>query len=193
MCTKFASEHWADRNKRSLTSCFSDRARLQLHVTPFSSQSPGQTGSGLHPASSPEAPSGGPRLRRLVWRLRMRTFPNTLCPSRSPGSSPTSRLHTVLHSLRHILKRAVQLTAVKQRPGRGGLSGCEMLRIPHCLDNLLTDGVVSRALLPRNIFRYSFPSQPQGLLRLEGSVKLKKFNDIVGTRTRDLLACIIVP
>jgi hypothetical protein len=24
--------------------------------------------------------------------------------------------------------------------GRGGLEGCEMLRIPHCLDNRLTDG-----------------------------------------------------
>jgi hypothetical protein len=24
--------------------------------------------------------------------------------------------------------------------GRGGLQGCEMLRIPHCLDNWLTDG-----------------------------------------------------
>jgi hypothetical protein len=24
--------------------------------------------------------------------------------------------------------------------GRGGLQGCEMLRVPHCLDNRLTDG-----------------------------------------------------
>jgi hypothetical protein len=24
--------------------------------------------------------------------------------------------------------------------GRGGLEGCKMLRIPHCLDNRLTDG-----------------------------------------------------
>jgi hypothetical protein len=24
--------------------------------------------------------------------------------------------------------------------GRGGLQGCKMLRIPHCLDNRLTDG-----------------------------------------------------
>jgi hypothetical protein len=32
----------------------------------------------------------------------------------------------------------------------GGLQGCEILRIPHCLDNRLTDGgkVVSSMLLP---------------------------------------------
>jgi hypothetical protein len=28
--------------------------------------------------------------------------------------------------------------------GRGGLEGCEMLRIPHCLDNRLTDGGKAR-------------------------------------------------
>jgi hypothetical protein len=37
--------------------------------------------------------------------------------------------------------------------GRGGLYGCEMLRIPHCLENRMTDGVnfsglcVGRALI----------------------------------------------
>jgi hypothetical protein len=35
--------------------------------------------------------------------------------------------------------------------GRGGLQGCEMLRMPHCPDNRLTDGsqVVSLARRPR--------------------------------------------
>jgi hypothetical protein len=35
--------------------------------------------------------------------------------------------------------------------GRGGLEGCEMLRIPHCLDGRLTDGgkVVSPMYRPR--------------------------------------------
>jgi hypothetical protein len=35
--------------------------------------------------------------------------------------------------------------------GRGGLYGCEMLRIPHCLDNPLIDGdkVVSPTHRPR--------------------------------------------
>jgi hypothetical protein len=50
--------------------------------------------------------------------------------------------------------------------GRGGLYGCEMLRIPCCLDNRLTDGgkVVSPThrphFTPQNLFflcfRYSF-------------------------------------
>jgi hypothetical protein len=41
--------------------------------------------------------------------------------------------------------------------GRGGLQGCEMLRISHCLENRPTDvGVVfslraGRALIPQNI------------------------------------------
>jgi hypothetical protein len=33
-----------------------------------------------------------------------------------------------------ILKKAISVT------GCGGLQGCDMLRIPHCLENLLTDG-----------------------------------------------------
>jgi hypothetical protein len=56
-----------------------------------------------------------------------------------------------------------------------------------------------RALLPRNFF--SVPdthfcqrlSKPQGLMRLEGLVKLKKFNSLLGTRTRDLPTCSLVP
>jgi hypothetical protein len=43
-------------------------------------------------------------------------------------------------------KKAIPVT------GRGGLQACEMLRIPHCLDNRLTDGgkVVSPAHQPRS-------------------------------------------
>jgi hypothetical protein len=57
-------------------------------------------------------------------------------------------LHTMNRTRR---SNAVPLT------DRGGLQGCEMLRIPDFLDSRLTDGgtVVSlrngRALLPRNI------------------------------------------
>jgi hypothetical protein len=50
--------------------------------------------------------------------------------------------------------------------GRGGLQGCQMLRIPHCLDNRLIDGgkVVSPTHRPHFTpqkhfflcFRYSF-------------------------------------
>jgi hypothetical protein len=38
--------------------------------------------------------------------------------------------------------------------GREGVEGCEMLWIPHCLDNRLTDGqpyALAFTLLPRNI------------------------------------------
>jgi hypothetical protein len=46
--------------------------------------------------------------------------------------------------------------------GRGGLQGCEMLRIPHCLDNQLTDGgevgklCVSGALSPEEFSGINF-------------------------------------
>jgi hypothetical protein len=49
-----------------------------------------------------------------------------------------------------ILKHSPNLIGVKQQiciskaipvTGRGGLWDCEMLRIPYCLDNRLTDGV----------------------------------------------------
>jgi hypothetical protein len=41
--------------------------------------------------------------------------------------------------------------------GRGGLQGCEILRLPHYIDNRITDAVrlsalrTGQALLPRNI------------------------------------------
>jgi hypothetical protein len=68
-----------------------------------------------------------------------------------------------------------------------------MLRIRHCLDSLLTNGskVLSPThrpcLLPRNIFLL------QGLVRLEGLSKFKKFIYLMGYRTPDLAACSIVP
>jgi hypothetical protein len=43
--------------------------------------------------------------------------------------------------------------------GRGGLWGCEMLRIPYCLDNRITDGgkVVSPMHLPHStLHKYYF-------------------------------------
>jgi hypothetical protein len=43
--------------------------------------------------------------------------------------------------------------------GRGGLYGCEVLRIPHCLDSRLTDGgefrlTYRRVILLQNIFYF---------------------------------------
>jgi hypothetical protein len=45
------------------------------------------------------------------------------------------------------VKKAITVT------GRGGSQSCEMLRIPHCVDNRILDGgkVVSRVPLSRNI------------------------------------------
>jgi hypothetical protein len=81
-----------------------------------------------------------------------------------------------------------------------------MLRIPHCLDNRLTDGgeVVSPTHRPRFIpqkhyfsasvthFCYRL-SKPQAIVRLEGLGKLKEFIHLIWSRTRDLPACSIVP
>jgi hypothetical protein len=72
--------------------------------------------------------------------------------------------------------------------GRGGLLGCEVLRIPNCLDNRLTDGgkVVSPTHLPHFTIQkhYYFYvsgtrfcyrlSKPQDLVRPEGLRKFKK-------------------
>jgi hypothetical protein len=81
-----------------------------------------------------------------------------------------------------------------------------MLRIPHCLDNRLTDGdkVVSPTHRPLSTpQKYYFSvsgthfcerlSERQGLVRLEGLGKLKKFNLLVGYRILDLPVCSIVP
>jgi hypothetical protein len=43
-------------------------------------------------------------------------------------------VQTMLGNILYLKAKAISVT------DRGGLQGCEMLRIPHCLDNLLTDG-----------------------------------------------------
>jgi hypothetical protein len=84
-----------------------------------------------------------------------------------------------------------------------------MLRIPHFLYNLLSDGgevsfTVRKAdltstLLSRHFFSLSDVhlcwrrSKSQDLVRLEMLGKLKKFNHLIGSRTRDLPACSILP
>jgi hypothetical protein len=90
--------------------------------------------------------------------------------------------------------------------GRGGLYGCEMLRIPHCLDSRPTDGgkVVSpthrrRSTPQKHYFSVcgshfcSRLSEPQGLVWPEGLGQLKKCIHLMGSRTRDLPACGIQP
>jgi hypothetical protein len=90
--------------------------------------------------------------------------------------------------------------------GRGALKDCETLRIPHSLDSPLTDGgkVVSPTYRPCSTpQKYYFSAsgthfcqrrrKPQGLVWPEQLGKLKKFIDFVGSRTRNLPACGIVP
>jgi hypothetical protein len=80
-----------------------------------------------------------------------------------------------------------------------------MLRIPHCLDNRLTNGgkVVSPThrlrFTPEKHYLYASGthfyyrlSEPQGLVRLEGLDRLKKLIRLIGSRIRDLPACSIV-
>jgi hypothetical protein len=81
-----------------------------------------------------------------------------------------------------------------------------MFKIPHCLDNWLTDGgeVVSLTRRPRSTPQKHFfflflvlisviDPRAQGLVWLEGLGKLKKFNDLIRTRICDIPACSIVP
>jgi hypothetical protein len=59
------------------------------------------------------------------------------------GTTPPT-LKEMLHIYIYILykSKAIPIT------GRGGLQGCEMLRIPHCLDSRLTDG--DKVVSPRH-------------------------------------------
>jgi hypothetical protein len=86
--------------------------------------------------------------------------------------------------------------------GRGGLWDREMSRLPHFLDNWLTDsGNVSRAGRPRFIpqkhllvlISVEGEATLRAIVQLEGLGKLDKFNDLIETRTRDLPDCSIAP
>jgi hypothetical protein len=86
----------------------------------------------------------------------------------------------VLCAARVNLKKCGNITVT----GRGGLSGCKMSRIPHFLDNQITDGVEVVSLMrrqrftPRKIFWYSFVLEaektPRPLSVCKGLGKLKK-------------------
>jgi hypothetical protein len=78
-----------------------------------------------------------------------------------------------------------------------------MLRLPHFLENRLTDGgeVVSLTrwppFTPRGRFLVLFYIRglvdPRAIVRLEGLSQLKKKIHLIGIRSRDLTACSIVP
>jgi hypothetical protein len=93
-----------------------------------------------------------------------------------------------------------KLVPVTDREGPGV---CDTSRLPHFLDNRLTDGgeVVSLTrrlpFTPQGIFLVLISVRgwvdPRAILRLEGLGPLKKLNDIIGNQICDLLACSIVP
>jgi hypothetical protein len=104
------------------------------------------------------------------------------------------------HNLTHKGKsKAISVT------GRAGPYGCERSRLQHFLDNRLTEGneVVSLTrrppFTPRNLpgthfcSRLSRPVDHRAIVRLEGLGKLKKSNEPIRNRTRDLPDFSIVP
>jgi hypothetical protein len=80
--------------------------------------------------------------------------------------------------------------------------GSETSRLPHFLDNRLTDGGDAVSLMRRSPFVprkipgthfYYRLSRPQGH-NADGRIRsIEKSNYLIGNRTRDLLACSIVP
>jgi hypothetical protein len=82
----------------------------------------------------------------------------------------------------------------------------ETSRLPHFLDNPLTDGGEVVSLRHLLVALYPLPPgrllvllstrglvDPRTIVRLEKSGYLKKSNDLIGNRTRDLPARNIVP
>jgi hypothetical protein len=85
--------------------------------------------------------------------------------------------------------------------GRGGPKECDLLRILHCLDNLLTDGneVVNFTHRPcstilKHFLFLSLLLIFVGGLSAAGKIRqVENFIDLIGSRTRDIPACSIVP
>jgi hypothetical protein len=76
----------------------------------------------------------------------------------------------------------------------------KLFRKRHWRPVRLSDLRISRALVRRNIFISAsvnhlclWISKPQGRARQERLGKLITFNNVIGSRTRDLTACSIVP
>jgi hypothetical protein len=86
--------------------------------------------------------------------------------------------------------------------GGGGPYDCETPRLPHFLDNRLTDGGEVVSLIRRSPFtprkipgtRFCWRlSRPQGHSAAGRIRSIEKSNDPIGIRTRDLPACRITP
>jgi hypothetical protein len=86
--------------------------------------------------------------------------------------------------------------------GRSGQQGCDTSRLPHLLENRVTDGGEVISIMRQPPFT---PGRFLGLIsvrgwvdrrvivRLEGLGQLKHSSDLIGNRNRDLPACSMVP
>jgi hypothetical protein len=139
----------------------------------------------------------------FVWSFLTNTW-NAFVILFIHAASPASHPNSVVQSSWKISSRSVKSKS-KGIPvtSRGGPYGCETLRFPHFLDIRLRDGgeFVSLTRWPpftlKNIPDTHFVRgwvDPRAMMRLEGLGQLKKkSSDLIGTWTRNLLACRIVP
>jgi hypothetical protein len=113
----------------------------------------------------------------------------------SNADMPTVLWDVMLCSLVDTWIKAIPVT------GCEGPWGCERSRLPRFLDNRLTDGGEFVSLMhqlpftPRKIHDTHFClrlSRPQGH-SAAGSIRSIEKIHLIGTRTRDLMACNIVP
>jgi hypothetical protein len=81
--------------------------------------------------------------------------------------------------------------------GPGGPQGCETSRRTHFLDSRLRDVSEVFRLTRQEDSLYSLmleaESTPRAIARLEALGQLKNFSDLIGNRTFDPAACLIVP
>jgi hypothetical protein len=110
-----------------------------------------------------------------------------------PSRNSSVYLLNYCHSLHSINVRVKSSKAIPVT-GRGGLQGCEMLRIPHCLDNGQCCQPYAPAAFysPETLFfcfwysillEAKWTPWPSGRIR-----KAEKRNHLIGSRTRDPLA-----
>jgi hypothetical protein len=139
------------------------------------------------------------RLQRWSWYGNINRSLNS-----STGNQPWLSIPYLIILLSYQIHRTLWVPAKSKAipvTGHEGPQGCEMSRLPHLLDNQLTEGskVVSLTcrppITPQEDSWYSFLLgwvNPRPIMQLEGLGNLKNSDDLIRNRTRDLPACSIV-